>query len=108
MKFYSYKSMEYLENHKPLGSDEGRDMAIEFVRLMSSEKEMHKAACFIKPLLKELKSIKSDDNILKGAIEGMEYAYNVDFTKQSSVCWYLSDISSDLGYVFSFEPDEIE
>ncbi|MCR1821277.1 hypothetical protein [Terrisporobacter muris] len=108
MKFYSYKSMDYLGGHKPLGSDEGRDMAIEFVRLMTSEKEMHKAVCFIKPLLEELQSIDSDDNILKGTIEGIEYAYEVDFTDKDSVHWYLADMRGNLGYVFSFNPYEIK
>ena len=108
MKFYSYKSIGYLKNRMPLGSEEGRDMAIEFTRLLKTKNDKHKAVCFIKPLLEELKKINNKDVIVEGTIDGLEYAYEVDFTDDNSVQWYLSDMEGNLGYVFSFNPHEIE
>lgn len=96
----------YIEGHKPLGGEVGRDMAIQFLETLKSD-EAHKAVCFIKPLLKELKSIDSDNHIIGNAIDGMEVAFNTDFTCKTSISYYISDMKGNLGYVYSFYPDEI-
>lgn len=96
----------YIDNHKLLGSEAGRDMAIQFLETLKSD-EAYKAVCFIKPLLKDLESIDSDNGIVKNAIDGMEVAFNIDFTCKTSIFYYTEDMKANLGYVYSFYPDEI-
>lgn len=105
--------IKYIKNHINLGNDEGRSIAIKFARSMNSyEKRSDLKDSVINDLFKILRNSNSlseyDGDLIEDTITALIREYNsLEFRKGSGIEYFSSDINSDLGYIYSFYPDDL-
>lgn len=104
--------VEFIKNKPNLGSDKGREIAIEFARSMKNyEKRIDLKNAVVSDLFAILRnnSLKEfDGDMIEDTIRALIRMYDgLVFSKESGMGYFSSDVNSNLGYIYSFYPDEI-